>query len=109
MQRIIFQIQNGCFAWNENSTFIIMPSGLRFRPMVLYFWAPRGDTGRESSEKYRVNGPRVVGSDSLDHKRTECAFASRVRVRGRYQSQHPDGCPRIEALVGQFLMAPDPL
>jgi hypothetical protein len=75
--------------------------------MVLYFEACLGDSGRESSEKYRVIVPRVFGSDLLDYKRIEHAFASRVRVRGQYQRQHSDDCPRAGALVCQFLMAPD--
>jgi hypothetical protein len=62
--------------------------------MVLIFVACLGDSGRESSEKYRVIVPRVVGSDLLDHKRIEHAVASRVRVKGQYQRQHPDDCPR---------------
>jgi hypothetical protein len=91
----------------KNFSFIITPSRLRFRPIVLYFEACLGDSGRESSEKYRVIVPRVFDSDLLDHKRIEHAFASRVRVRDHYQCQHSDDCPRAGALVCQFLMAPD--
>src|SRR6266481_6248572 len=57
--------------------------------MVLYFWAYFEESGRESSEKCRVIALRVVGSDLLDHKRIEHAFASRVRGRGQYQRHLP--------------------
>ena len=90
-----------------NSSFIITPSRLRFRPIVLYFEACLGDSGRESSEKYRVIVPRAAGFDLLDHKRIEHAVASRVRVTGRYPRQPPDDCPRAEALVCQFVLPPD--
>src|SRR5258705_11481921 len=94
-------------AMTRDSTALLGHSGLKFRPKVLYFWTPRGDTGRESSEKYRANGQRVAGSDSLVHKRTEHAFASRVRVRDQQQHQLPDDCQQARALVFRFRMAPD--
>jgi hypothetical protein len=50
--------------------------------MVLHFCACLGDSGRESIEKYRAIVLRAVGSDLLDHKRIERAFASRARVKG---------------------------
>jgi uncharacterized membrane-anchored protein len=60
--------------------FIITPSRLRFRPMVLYFWAYLVDNGKESSEKYQVIVPRAAGSDLPDRRRIEHAVASHVRV-----------------------------
>ena len=93
MQPIISPIAKTATAHQGDSTFIITPSRLRFRPILLYFEACLGDSGRESSEKYRVIVPRVFGSDLLDYKRIEHAFASRVRVRGHYQRQHSDDCP----------------
>ena len=72
--------------------------------MVIYFGAPRGGSGKESIEKYRVIVPRVVGSDLLDDKRTERAFASRVRVRDQQQHRLPDDYQKAGALVFQFLM-----
>jgi hypothetical protein len=107
MQRIIFLIAKMAALRKRNSNFSITPPGRRFRRDVLYFWACPGDIGRESNEKYRVIAPRVVGSDLLDRKQTEHAFASRVRVKGQYQHQLPDDCPRTGALVCQSLMAPD--
>jgi hypothetical protein len=106
MQPNISPIAKTATAHEGNSNFIITPSCLRFRPMVLYFETCLGDSGRESSEKYRVIVPPVFGSDLLDDKRIERAFALRVRVRGQYQRQHPDDCPRAGALVCQVLMAP---
>jgi len=107
MESIIFSIAEMAASSEVNSNFIIRPAGLRFMPLVLYFWAWPGDSGKESSEKYRVIAPRVVGFDLLDHKRTEHGFASRVRVRDQQQNQLPDDCPRARALVFQFLMARD--
>src|SRR5215831_6433706 len=91
----------------RGSIFIITQSGLRFRPVVVYSSACPGDSGKESSEKYRAIAPHVVGSDLLDHKQTEHAFSLRIRVRGRYHCQLADDCLWAEALVCQFLMAPD--
>ena len=84
MQPIISLIARIATPREGNSNFIIMPPGLEFRPMVLYFEACLGDIGRESSEKSRVIVPRVFGSDLLDHKRIEHAFSSRVRVKAHY-------------------------
>ena len=82
MQPIISMIAKRGLYVQRNSNFIIKPYRLRFRPMVLHFCACPGDSGRESIEKYRVIALRVVGSDLLDRKRIERAFASRDRVKG---------------------------
>src|SRR5215510_901163 len=107
MQSIISFSRQMAACVKRNSNFILRPSRLRFRPMGVYFGACRGDSARESSEKCQVIAPCVVGFDLLDHKRTEHAFGSRVRVRGQYQRKHPDDCPRTGALVCHFPMAPD--
>src|SRR5215475_6517789 len=104
---MIFSIAEMAASREVNSNFIIRPDGLRFRPLVPYFWALPEDSGKESNEKYRVIAPCVVGSDLLDHKRTEHAFASRVRVRDQQQNQFPDDCPQARALIFQFLMERD--
>jgi hypothetical protein len=103
MREIFSNYPKQLFRMKRNSSFIITPLRLRFRPMGLYFGACRGDSGKESSEKYRVIAPRVVDSDLLDHRRIEHVFASRVRVRGQYQRQHSDDCPLAGTLVSQFL------
>src|SRR6266436_8328148 len=92
MQLIILQSPKSLFRVKRNSNLINMPHGFRFRPTVLYFGTCPEDSGRESSGKYRVIVPPVVGSDLPDHKRTEHAFASRVPVIGHYQRQLADDC-----------------
>ena len=107
MHPIISLIAKWLLPVKRTSNFIMTPSRLRFRPMVLYFEACLGDSGRESSEKYRVIVPRVFDSDLLDRKRIEHAAAARVRVRDQYPRQYSGDCPGAGALAYQFLLAPD--
>jgi hypothetical protein len=54
MQPILSNRQDSYSPVKGNSNFIIMPSRLGFRPVVLYFEACLGDIVPASSEKYRA-------------------------------------------------------